>query len=384
MITVYAPNFEDVHLWRALGHVERGRYIDVCALDPDESATRLFYERSWRGVDVVPFPPLVARLTARRPGDVVVGAACAAHEGDGTLYEVVGTDRSTLDADRAEEIAERGETVITHPIPLVTLESVVEEHCDDLVHLLVVEADWAVPGVLAGADLSRWRPWVLVLATPAPASGEADDPVWEPLVIGARYEKVLYDGHNTYYLAEEHADLAAAFEIPPTALDDFALASGHRHVDQDEVAGLRRDVASLSLALDRSQASVSRYEELARSTEEWARSTEAQLKLSEEQATTAQARAAQAEQVMNGMRRSLSWAVTAPLRVVPVAMRASRRVAAPKVKNAARPVLATGLRMVRSNKALHRLATAVVAKLPSAGPRLRAFASARPADEETR
>ena len=31
----YAQNFEDVLLWRALHDVERGRYIDIGAQDPE-------------------------------------------------------------------------------------------------------------------------------------------------------------------------------------------------------------------------------------------------------------------------------------------------------------------------------------------------------------
>jgi hypothetical protein len=40
----YAQNFEDVMLWRALQHVERGFYIDVGANDPTiDSVTKAFY-----------------------------------------------------------------------------------------------------------------------------------------------------------------------------------------------------------------------------------------------------------------------------------------------------------------------------------------------------
>ncbi|HZF37393.1 MAG TPA: FkbM family methyltransferase, partial [Blastocatellia bacterium] len=41
----YAQNFEDVMLWRALKHIDRGFYIDVGANDPDlDSVTKAFYE----------------------------------------------------------------------------------------------------------------------------------------------------------------------------------------------------------------------------------------------------------------------------------------------------------------------------------------------------
>jgi len=49
----YAQNFEDVMLWRALGHVSAGRYIDVGAQDPVvDSVSKAFYEHGWRRIHV--------------------------------------------------------------------------------------------------------------------------------------------------------------------------------------------------------------------------------------------------------------------------------------------------------------------------------------------
>ena len=396
MITVYAQNFEDVYLWRALGHIEHGRYVDVGAHDPDDdSVTRLFYEKGWRGINIEPVPTMVERLVARRPEDIVVRAACGEHEGEMTLYEVVGTGLSTLDADHAEEIRKLGRTVIAHQTPLVTLNRLFEEHGGDPVHFLKIDVEGAERSVLAGCDFSRWRPWVLVIEATIPMSQEVNDQTWEPLVTGERYEKVLFDGLNNYYVAEEHPELKAAFALPPNFFDDFMLPSSHGRVDQSEIEGLRRDAAALSHELESARASASHelesarasarnFEELARSTEQWAKSTEAQLKLSEKQATAAQAKAAQAMEAVKMMRHSISWTITAPLRVVPSAMRASRRIAVPNVKDVARPVLTAGLRVVRSNSTLRRVVKKVVSKVPSAEVRLRAFASARPADKETR
>jgi len=385
VITVYAQNFEDVYLWRALGHVEHGRYVDVGAHDPDDdSVTRLFYEHGWRGINIEPVPTMVERLVARRPEDIVVRAACGEHEGEMTLYEVVGTGLSTLDADHAEEIRKLGRTVIAHQTPLVTLNSLFEEYGGDPVHFLKIDVEGAERSVLAGCDFSRWRPWVLVIEATIPMSQEVNDQTWEPLVTGERYEKVLFDGLNNYYVAEEHPELKAAFALPPNFFDDFMLPSSHGRVDKSEIEGLRRDAAALSHELESARASARTFEELARSTEQWAKSTEAQLKLSEKQAAAAQAKAAEAMQAVKRMRHSISWTITAPLRVVPLAARASRRIAVPNIKDAARPVLTAGLRVVRSNSTLRRVAKKVVSKVPSAEVRLRAFASARHADEATR
>ena len=53
----YAQNNEDVLLWRALGHVRDGFYIDVGANDPVEhSVTKAFYDAGWRGISIEPLP----------------------------------------------------------------------------------------------------------------------------------------------------------------------------------------------------------------------------------------------------------------------------------------------------------------------------------------
>ena len=45
-IVSYAQNFEDVMLWRALGQVENGVYIDIGAQHPlIDSVSKAFYEK---------------------------------------------------------------------------------------------------------------------------------------------------------------------------------------------------------------------------------------------------------------------------------------------------------------------------------------------------
>ena len=57
-IISYAQNFEDVMLWRALGQIEHGFYIDIGAQDPIiDSVSLAFYEHGWRGIHVEPMSP---------------------------------------------------------------------------------------------------------------------------------------------------------------------------------------------------------------------------------------------------------------------------------------------------------------------------------------
>ena len=71
----FAQNGEDVVLWRALGGIENGRYVDVGANDPSLlSVTRAFYDRGWSGLCVEPDPVLAPIFQAERPRDQVLTA----------------------------------------------------------------------------------------------------------------------------------------------------------------------------------------------------------------------------------------------------------------------------------------------------------------------
>src|SRR5215831_3973844 len=79
----YAQNFEDVMLWRALKHIDKGFYIDVGANDPDkDSVTKAFYERGWRGINVEPVPQWFERLEKARPRDLNLQLALGAEPGE--------------------------------------------------------------------------------------------------------------------------------------------------------------------------------------------------------------------------------------------------------------------------------------------------------------
>jgi hypothetical protein len=98
----YAQNFEDLMLWRALHDVKVGFYIDVGAADPDEdSVTRAFYDRGWRGINIEPTPEYFEALVAARPRDITLRCLAGAALGEAELYhfadtQVLGQQMSAL------------------------------------------------------------------------------------------------------------------------------------------------------------------------------------------------------------------------------------------------------------------------------------------------
>jgi FkbM family methyltransferase len=219
----YAQNNEDVLLWRALGHVRDGFYIDVGANDPVEhSVTKAFYDAGWRGINIEPLPAHIAAFDEQRPGDVNLAVAAGGEAGTLTLYDVpdvrgwASPEKSVADLHRAE-----GHTVAELTVPVRTLADVCEEHVRGEIHFLKIDVEGFEGEVLRGMDFERWRPWVLVIEATLPNSRETNHGSWEHLVTSRRYRYAWFDGLNRYYVAEEHAELMASFGIQPNVFDDY-------------------------------------------------------------------------------------------------------------------------------------------------------------------
>ena len=105
----YSQNFEDVLLWRALGDIAGGFYIDVGANDPElHSVTRLFYDAGWRGTNIEPMPSSLQPFLDQRPRDINLSCAAGAAAGQITLFDVpsmngwASTDNAVASAHRAD------------------------------------------------------------------------------------------------------------------------------------------------------------------------------------------------------------------------------------------------------------------------------------------
>ena len=165
----YAPNCEDVPLWRALGHVGLGRYVDWGTEPADgSSVTRAFYDRGWSGVAVRPSREISDHLAAIRPRDTVFAFA------DALLLPTVGP-----------------------------------------VHFLRGDAK-----LIRLLDFSTLRPWICIVPH--------EDNEANALLRENGYRVVLFDGLSHFNLSPEHAELESRLCAPANASDDFhrAAASG--------------------------------------------------------------------------------------------------------------------------------------------------------------
>jgi FkbM family methyltransferase len=231
----YAQNFEDVILWRALKHVENGFYIYAGAWSPDEdSVTRAFYERGWRGINIEPNPAWIDKLREKRSEDINLPFALGEKEETINLHIVVDiTGLSTTDENFAEKNKEKGQSIQTIPCQTTTMNIVWNEYVGKKqVHFLKIDVEGAETSVLRGNDWKEHRPWVILIESVYPNTQSATHHLWEHILLDNDYIHVYYDGINRYYLANEHADLSTAFTCPPNIFDEFKL-SAHAQAEEN-------------------------------------------------------------------------------------------------------------------------------------------------------
>jgi len=221
----YAQNFEDVMLWRALGHVERGFYIDVGAQHPRiDSVSRAFYERDWRGVHVEPADEYARLLREDRPDEDVLQAAIAERDGLVEYFEIAQTGLSTIDSGIAAGHADAGYAPQRRLVPCMTLDRLLAPYADRDVHWLKIDVEGAERRVLQGWTETSARPWIVVVESTRPLTAQTTVAEWEPDLVALGYEHAYFDGLNSFYVSLAHPELRQAFACPPNVFDDFELS----------------------------------------------------------------------------------------------------------------------------------------------------------------
>ncbi len=385
----YSQNFEDVLLWRALGKVQGGFYIDVGANDPElHSVTKAFYDAGWSGINIEPMPSYAQPFVEQRPRDINLNCAAGSASGEIVLYEVpemngwASTDPDVAAAHRAD-----GFEVVENRVPLRTLADICAEYVKGEIHFLKIDVEGFEGEVLKGMDLQRWRPWVLVIEATLPGSRETNHEQWEGLVTPHGYQFVWFDGLNRYYVAQEHADLAAHFGIQPNVFDAFisyhldrAWADNKHLAQRAQEHQQRADenwqrVEELDRRLVAEQAERDKVEQLHQAARQAAakaraevlqtqsvlRATESRAQALEAQLHKADAWGRDMEQQLLAVLNSNSWKITRPLRAL---MARGEQSLANRIKRKAKSLLGRGLRWLTQRELLRRLLLPVIGMSP--------------------
>ena len=240
----YAQNYEDVMLFRALRGIEHGFYIDVGAQDPvDDSVTKAFYEKGWRGINIEPVTHWFQRLVTDRPHDINLQVAVSDSPGKLHLFEVMDSGLSTTDPDFAKRHAQAGYQIRESDVDCLTLDNICKSQQVGEVHFLKIDCEGSEAAALRGLSLERIRPWVILLEATAPNSQQPVYMEWEPLLTGGGYHFVYEDGLNRFYVADEHGELDQVFSHPPNVFDYFVRAS--EAVARNDLQAAQGDLSAL-------------------------------------------------------------------------------------------------------------------------------------------
>jgi FkbM family methyltransferase len=281
-----AQNQEDIILWRALGDVENGFYIDAGAADPVElSVTRVFYEQGWHGLNLEPNPTYFAALCQARLRDINLPLGVSRTAGTSTFYNVENGALSTFDAAIAAAHRAKGHKVTEQHAETLPLAEICRRHRPQgPIHFLKIDVEGSEHDVLSSADFTTFRPWIVLIEATLPETQTECHAQWEPLLTGQGYHFVWFDGLNRFYVAGEHLSrLAGHFKLPPNIFDGFAPASYLLHRLEQAEQNLRLSQATHVDGLSYA---------------------------------AALARAKTAEAALRAIQTSTSWRLTAPLRAL--------------------------------------------------------------------
>jgi FkbM family methyltransferase len=232
----YAQRLEDYHLAQVFFDVPRGVYVDVGGGHPvADNVSYHFYLEGWRGIIVEPQGKLASLYAALRPRDIVFDCLVGAVEKDVAFHAV---DRlhgfSTTLEEHALGAARFGAGYRTEVRKCRPLAALLEETGLRDIEFLKIDVEGAEADVLMGADLARHRPKVLCIESVAPGLMEDASGAWEPFLRQRGYAFAFFDGLNRFYVAQEHATIAARFPREPA---DWGVVKhlyefGRAHADQ--------------------------------------------------------------------------------------------------------------------------------------------------------
>ena len=217
----YALNLEDTHLDLIFADQAAGTYVDVGGGHPvADNVSFWFYLKGWRGLIVEPQEQLAAGYAGVRPRDTVYCGLAGRSDGHVDFHVVEGLHGlSSAVKVNAESASQYGAAYRTETKPMRRLSALIDEAQFTAIDFLKIDVEGAEPDVLAGLDLTRHRPRIILVEAVNPSNPQAAVTAWEPEMLAAGYEFVFFDNLNRFYVAREHASLKARFPQKPVAWD---------------------------------------------------------------------------------------------------------------------------------------------------------------------
>lgn len=378
----YAQNLEDLVLWRALQQVKQGFYVDVgAAWATEDSVTKSFYQRGWRGVNIEPNPEFMKDYAETRQGDITLNIALGKSTGYAEMSFFSDTGLSSLIAGVSNEHVKTGRPAEVATVEIDTLTNVFSQHKPKGdIHFLKVDVEGFEQQVLEGNDWKKYRPWIVVVEATHPMSQVENHHDWEHLLLDADYSLAYTDGLNRFYLSSEHMDLMPSFKYPPNIFDNYKSA----YIDN-----LERALSNLEQALSNSEHALSNSEQALSNSEQALSNSEQLISERNFQITELQLQSKNLEvelhtskdesnAYINALLSSRSWKITKPIRLIgEVSKRAksgikkNAQLAKHKIRLTAKRAFTFSLFYIQGKPRLTLFAVETLSKLPRLDSRVR-------------
>lgn len=231
----YAQNLEDTHLDLIFEGEPPGTYVDVGGGHPvADNVTFWLYLKGWRGLVVEPQAALAATHRQVRPRDIVYEGLAGARDGESEFHLVEGLHGlSSMVRSVAEDAKRFGASIRSTRMTIRRLDGLLRESGLARIDVLKIDVEGGEAEVLAGIDLARDRPRLLLIEAVNPSNPDAEKAPWEPALLAAGYDFVLGDGLNRFYIAREDAALKARVPAKAETWDAVAHLWDHGHAPRN-------------------------------------------------------------------------------------------------------------------------------------------------------
>lgn len=270
-VVSYAQNREDVLLAAFFGDLKNGLYVDIGANHPvEDSVTKYFYDRGWRGINVEPNTRLFRLLEQDRPRDINVKKGISDKSGMLTLREYEGWYAGLSTFSKAMQEENKAiEKYRDIEVEVTTLKDLFSQNDVKTIHFMKVDVEGYEYNVLSGNDWSKYRPQVLCVES------EHTIKEWGGLLKNANYKKVFFDGLNEYYVADEVSFRADQFNYIESIIGrpiieyewDRAITASEHRVEQhkNELGFYKSETARLGYELAEMKKVIPLVKQLAKS-----------------------------------------------------------------------------------------------------------------------